>query len=124
MPGRGRGGGLNRQYVCLSPLDPAGWQIMALSLSQSSERGSKDAAIGALMMFKSLQGEEVQVGTSTRAAKADAEAALGANGAPDKVFTYTTADGNRPGHHLGLDRQEDGPELFRRRGPGGLCPLV
>jgi len=77
-----------REYTCIAPMDPAGWQFMAGFLIDNDEQ---TGAVSALMMSKSLAGNEVPVAVATDSATKDAKAALASNGKPDNVFTYQEA---------------------------------
>jgi len=77
-----------REYVCLSPLDPLGWQFVVVNLLDKQDQAG---VVSSLMMKKSLDpqvGQEIPVEGATDAASGPIQEALAANGKPDHVYTY------------------------------------
>lgn len=79
---------VNEDYLCLEPLDPLGWELLATTKIGADDQAG---AVSALMMAKSLATDEVPVNDAVAAAKADSKAALDAMGSPDQVWSYQEA---------------------------------
>lgn len=73
------------RYLKLDCMDQSIWQLYAtvLSIQEKSE-----GAVAALMVSKSLAGQEVPVADAVGVAKADAAGALASLGEPGKIYTY------------------------------------
>jgi tetratricopeptide (TPR) repeat protein len=83
------------EYLCKQPTDPAAWQFMAGLLVEGDDQ---DAVVSALMVSKSLAGEEVSVETNAANATKDAKEDLNAHGPPEGVYTYQEASSGNQIH--------------------------
>ena len=72
-----------REYLGYEALDPTVWQILAQNYAQQD---NTESTFSALMVFKSLQGEEIEVSSAESNASGDAKSALDTMGKPAAVY--------------------------------------